>query len=110
MGVRPVGTTTKTETFISLYPSEAFSTHPKKRVIEVEVNGHFKAYPFVELPQAKYPLEDLVNGQKLFLEFNIKTRNGIIRDDRDRVLPSINAFWFTWYTFHPKKQIFRSSN
>ena len=84
--------------------------HPKERVIGLNTNDRFKAHPLVELYRAKSPLEDLVAGLKLFLEFKIKTQNGIIHDDRDRVLPSINAFWFTWYTFHPKIQIFRSSN
>ena len=84
--------------------------HPKERVIGVNTNDRFKAHPLVELYRAKSPLEDLVAGLKLFLEFKIKTQNGIIRDDRGRVLPSINAFWFTWYTFHPKIQISRSSN
>ena len=56
------------------------------------------------------PLEDLVAGLKLFLEFKIKTQNGIIHDDRVIVLPSINGFCFTCYTFHPNTQIFHSSN
>ena len=46
--------------------------HPKERVIGVEVNGRLKAYPFVELSQAKFPLEELVAGQKLFLNLILK--------------------------------------
>ena len=84
--------------------------HPKERVIGVNTNDRFKAHPLVELYRAKSPLEDLVAGLKLFLEFKIKTQNGIIRDDRGRVLPSINGFCFTWYTFHPNTQIFHNSN
>ncbi len=84
--------------------------HPKERVIGVNANDRFKVHPLVELYRAKSPLEDLVAGLKLFLEFKIKTQNGIIRDDRGRVLPSINSFCFTWYTFHPNTQIFHSNN
>ena len=84
--------------------------HPKERVIGVNTNDRFKAHPLVELYLAKSPLEDLVAGLKLFLEFKIKTQNGIIHDDIGRVLPSINDFCFTCYTFHPNTQIFYSVN
>ena len=55
--------------------------HPKERVIGVNTDDHLKAHPLVELYRAKSPLEDLVAGLKLFLEFKIKTQNGITRDD-----------------------------
>jgi len=44
------------------------------------------------------------------VEFNLETRNGVIRDAKGNVLPSINAFWFAWYAFHPETQIFSNSN
>jgi hypothetical protein len=80
--------------------------HPKERVIGVEFNGEFKAYPFAELSQVKSPLEDTFAGQKFTLDFNNETRNGIIRDPQGKVLPSLNSFWFAWYTFHPETEIF----
>jgi len=49
-------------------------------------------------------------GQQIILEFNLETRNGVIHDAKGNVLPSINAFWFAWYAFHPETQIFRNSN
>ena len=84
--------------------------HPKERVIGIEINGNFKAYPFVELSQLKSPLKDDVAGQNIFLEFNLETKNGIIHDDQGNVLPSLNAFWFAWYTFHPETEIFSAKN
>ena len=83
---------------------------PKERVIGIEVNGNFKAYPFAELSQVKSPLEDTFAGQKLTIEFNLETRNGIIRGPDGEVLPSVNAFWFTWYAFHPETEIFPENN
>ena len=79
-------------------------------MIGIEINGNFKAYPFVELFQLKSPLEDVLGGKQIIVEFNLKTRNGVIRDAKGNVLPSINAFWFAWYAFHPETQIFRNSN
>gem|GEM_PF-6226208 len=69
--------------------------HPKERVIGANTNDRFKANPLLELYRAKSPLEDLVAVQKLFLVFKIKIQNEIIRDDRGRMLPSINGFCFT---------------
>ena len=79
-------------------------------MIGIEINGNFKAYPFVELFQQKSPLEDVLVGKQIILEFNLETRNGVIRDAKGNVLPSINAFWFGWYAFHPETQIFSNSN
>ena len=47
--------------------------HPKERVIGIENNGNFKAYPFVELSQKKSPLKDVLVGQQIILEFNLET-------------------------------------
>ena len=84
--------------------------HPKERIIGVEFDGKFKAYPFAELSKLKSPLEDTFAGQKFTLEFNHESRKGIIRDPQKKVLPSLNAFWFAWYTFHPETEIFSGKN
>jgi hypothetical protein len=42
-------------------------------VIGIEINGNFKAYPFVELSQKKSPLKDVLVGQQIILEFNLET-------------------------------------
>ena len=55
MGALPMVTMTKMETSILRCPSEASQYHPKERVIGIENNGNFKAYPFVELSQNKSP-------------------------------------------------------
>ena len=36
--------------------------HPKERVIGLEINGNFKAYPFVELSQKKVHIERRAGG------------------------------------------------
>ena len=69
--------------------------HYKELVNGENTNDRFKANPLVEFYRAKSPLEDLVAILKLFLVFKIKIQNEIIRDDRGRMLPSINGFCFT---------------
>jgi hypothetical protein len=51
-----------------------------------------------------------VAGKKLFLEFKLESRNGIVRNSNGKVLPSLNAFWFAWYAFHPQTLIFRAGD
>ena len=46
-------------------------------MIGIEINENFKAYPFVELFQQKSPLEDVLGGKQIILEFNLETRNGV---------------------------------
>ena len=84
--------------------------HPKERVIGVEFDGEFKAYPFVELSQLKSPLGETFAGQEITLEFNFESRNGIISETQVKAVPSVNAFWFAWYTFHLGTKIFSAKN
>ena len=79
-------------------------------MIGLAINGNFKAYPFVVIFQQKSPLEDVLGGKQIIMEFNLKTRNGVIRDAKGNVLPSINACCFAWFAFHPETQIFSKSN
>ena len=55
-------------------------------MIGIEINENFKAYPFVELFQQKSPLEDVLGGKQIILEFNLETRNGVIREMSCRAL------------------------
>ena len=93
MNALPMVTMTKMETFFPLsFHSSQY--HPKERVIGIGFNENFKAYPFLELFQQKSPLEDVLGGKRIFMEFNLETRNGVISDAKGNVLPSINFFRF----------------
>jgi hypothetical protein len=82
--------------------------HPKERVIGITLNGKHKVYPFSEL--AKIKSGELSNDfldHKLQLSFDAVNRDGIIKDSKGNILPSINTFWFSWYAFHPDTEIFK---
>ncbi len=81
--------------------------HPKERVIGIEVNGSYKAYPFVELAKGKSPIEDVLNGQALRIEFDSRSQTAMIYDKNGKALPTVVGFWFAWYAFHPETKIFR---
>ena len=82
------------------------SYHPKEWVVGVEFDGANKAYPFAELKKVRTPLKDHVSGQQITVHFNPQTRSAFITDTDSNPLPSVMAFWFAWYGFHPKTQVF----
>jgi hypothetical protein len=85
--------------------------HPKERVLGVEIDGHFKAYPFRELSKLSKKggiLSDQIAGRKIVLHFDAENQNARIEDERGRALPSVVAFWFAWYAFHPETQRYQA--
>ncbi len=83
--------------------------HPKEWVLGVEVKGAFKAYPFAELKKVKGPLTDQINGQKVRIHFNPRALSASVTDADGRPMPSVMAFWFAWYAFHPDTQVFQTA-
>jgi len=83
--------------------------HPKEWVLGLEVDGVFKAYPFVELQKLHKPLADRVNGQRVLVHFNPQALSALATDADGTPMPSVTAFWFAWYAFHPDTQVFKVS-
>lgn len=85
--------------------------HPKERILGLEVGGMFKAYPFAELAKlGGRPLLDSFNGQKIKIVYNSDARTGAVSDhDSGKVVPTVNAFWFAWYAFHPNTEVYSVS-
>jgi hypothetical protein len=83
--------------------------HPKERIIGVEVDGVYKAYPLSELSgNGMSRFEDHLNGKELAVHWNEEAQSGWITDSNGEQLPAISSFWFAWYTFHPETQIFEA--
>lgn len=80
--------------------------HPKERVIGLEINGFFKAYPFAELARTGGEVHDRVAGKQVTVRFNAEHLTGAVIDDAGNELPTVTAFWFAWYGFHPDTEIF----
>lgn len=91
-----------------LFPvkGESARYHPKEQVIGVEVNGKFKAYPFVELSKGPTEVIDTVGGQKITVRFDSEHRTGTVLDAAGKEIPSVIAFWFAWYAFHGDTDIY----
>jgi hypothetical protein len=83
--------------------------HPKERVLGITINGKQKAYPFTELAKiGEVMLRDNFAGEVLSIEFDVENRDGTIKNKAGDVLPTVNSFWFAWYGFHPKAEIFQA--
>jgi hypothetical protein len=82
--------------------------HPKEKVIGLKLGGLVKAYPFSELRKAKSPIKDRLGKIPVHIFYDPKSRTAIIRDEKDRELPSVVGFWFAWYTFHPETLVYFS--
>ena len=84
------------------------SFHPKERVIGISLGGAHKAYPFVELGRAPAPLADRVGGRVVRVEFDAAHRSGRVLDETGKEIPSVVAFWFAWFAFHPDTAIHKA--
>ena len=82
------------------------SYHPKEWVVGIELNGVAKAYPFAEIEKVGSPISDQLGGQAITIHFNPQTRSASVTDADGKPLPSVMAYWFAWYTFHPQTKIF----
>jgi hypothetical protein len=81
--------------------------HPKERVLGIEIDGTFKAYPFAELSKhGGGEIHDRVNGRDLLVSFDPVNESATAYDDKGYQLPAITGFWFAWYAFHPQTEIF----
>ena len=94
----------------TMFPVSSMSRryHPKEEVLGIEVEGQFKVYPFIELEKSPAEFTDTVKGQLLTVRYDSKHRSAAIFDQQGKHLVSVRTFWFAWYAFHPKTQIYTS--
>jgi len=82
--------------------------HPKERVLGITLNGKQKVYPFAEIAKnSGNTFTDKFADEILTIEFDAENLDGKIIDSSGKVLPSINTFWFAWYGFHPKGDVYK---
>ncbi|MCG8429150.1 MAG: DUF3179 domain-containing protein [Chromatiales bacterium] len=83
--------------------------HPKEQVMGVEVNGQFKAYPFVELSkQGNGMFAEQFAGQTFNVHWNEDARSAYATDPDGNLLSTTIGFWFAWYTFYPETEVFKA--
>jgi hypothetical protein len=96
-------------TYFSVNNKAPDNYHPKEVVVGVEVNGIYKAYPFIELDKNSQPrFDDTVNGVSFTFEWDSANRHISITDTDGKPVAAIQGFWFAWFAFHPNTQVFKS--
>ncbi len=82
----------------------------KEQVLGVEVDGHFRAYPFAELAKRKSPVMDTFQGHELTLTFDLEHRTGWVESNHPDQFSSVLAYWFAWFTFHPETEVWQAES
>lgn len=82
----------------------------KERVLGLSINGVDKAYPYSELAQSAAEFEDRVGGKKVRLVWSEAAQSAYALDTQGQQLPSVTAYWFAWFSFHPQTLIYRAKN
>lgn len=79
----------------------------KDYIIGVEINGHYKAYPFKILKKKESEIIDEFQHQQLHIQYDKKTETARILDEKGVKYPAVVMYWFAWYAFHPKTEVFK---
>lgn len=81
--------------------------HPKEWVLGIEIDGRFKAYPFVELARSgRADIVDEFAGRRLRIRYDADNRSAVAFDTDGRPLPAVTGFWFAWFAFHPGTAVY----
>ena len=70
----------------------------------VNIGGVVKAYPFAELAKTSGRITDRVGGESIEIEYDIDNQTASAIDAEGKTIPTVIAFWFAWYAFHPNGQ------
>ncbi|MFW2437995.1 MAG: DUF3179 domain-containing (seleno)protein [Arenicellales bacterium] len=82
--------------------------HNKEWVLGVNIGGNFKAYPFSELKKTTSPVVDSNSGHRVEVLFDRVNSSASARDEQGREMPTVMAYWFAWYAFHPDTKVFQA--
>lgn len=91
-----------------MFPLTASSRryHPKEEVLGIEIQGRFKVYPFIELEKSPVKFTETVNALPIIIRYDSHNRSASITDQKGKLLPAVRTFWFAWYAFHPKTEVY----
>ena len=80
--------------------------HPKERVLGLEIDGQYRAYPFAELAKTGGKLLERIAGRNIEIRFDAAHQTARVIDENGRELPAVIGYWFAWYGFHPETEVY----
>jgi hypothetical protein len=81
--------------------------HPKEQVLGIEIDGVARAYPVSELARGPAEFRDRIGEREVIVRYEDASTAAEILDPDGKVLPSVRAYWFAWYTFNPETQVYK---
>jgi hypothetical protein len=78
----------------------------KSMVMGLELNESYKAYPFDVLERGPAEFTDRFAGKDLRVRYDDENKTAKILTSDGTELPTLIAFWFAWYAFHPGTEIY----
>jgi hypothetical protein len=78
----------------------------KELVLGIEIDGERKAYPLMKLKRSPSPLTDTLNGRTLKIYYDKGSGETYAADKSGREIPTLVTYWFVWYGFYPKTDIY----
>jgi hypothetical protein len=86
------------------------SFHPKERVLGLQVDDSYKAYPFSELDKSDMTeIRDSFAGRSFTVHWDRGNQSARITDAAGEQVATIEGFWFAWFAFHPETEVFDAS-
>lgn len=80
----------------------------KEMVLGLEIEGRFKAYPFKELKRGPAHFSDQWAGKRFDIQYDHRNRTARAIDRQGSEIPTVLAYWFAWYAFHPDTAIYHA--
>jgi hypothetical protein len=79
---------------------------PKEWVLGVEVGGKFRAYSFSTLEGMGQAFSDSLHDQDYVVCWDAQAKSAKAVDPMGEPFPTLTAYWFAWYAFHPDTEVF----
>jgi len=81
----------------------------KNLVLGLSIGGQHRAYPFEELrARGADRFSDEFAGQELTVVWSEAANSAHVLNEAGVELPTVLAYWFAWYAFHPETEIFHA--
>lgn len=81
----------------------------KNLVLGLSIGDQHRAYPFEELrARGADRFGDEFVGQELTVVWSEAANSAHVLNEAGVELPTVLAYWFAWYAFHPETEIFRA--
>lgn len=78
----------------------------KEWVLGISVDGDAKAYAFSDLKEKESPFSDKIGSKEITISFDAENESASAYDENGDAIPTLTAFWFAWYAFHPETELF----